>query len=183
MEVSASVRQLFQWHLRKFDAQHARHFSLVESPGITPLFTLSMVHIFSSFFLYPARREGDTGAHDRAHPEDGDDAAVAGRHDEEVARGRDCMTCGNVSDTSCALPCVTSAVILCPAADARHAGAHESHHAPEVCVHQQRGAAVRGGRHGTEAREAEAFHSEQLSIPTDCCAALLIVLLVLCLTS
>lgn len=40
---------------RKFDVHHARHFSLVESLTITPVFTLCMVHYFSSFCQYPGR--------------------------------------------------------------------------------------------------------------------------------
>lgn len=40
---------------KRFDKNHARHFSLVESLTITPLFALSMVHYFSIFCQYPTR--------------------------------------------------------------------------------------------------------------------------------
>lgn len=40
---------------KKFDKQHARHFSLVEAVTITPTFTLSMVHYLSMFSQHPSR--------------------------------------------------------------------------------------------------------------------------------
>ncbi|CAD2212684.1 hypothetical protein AGDE_10251 [Angomonas deanei] len=40
---------------KRFDKKHARHFSLVETLTITPLFTLSMVHYFSVFCQHPER--------------------------------------------------------------------------------------------------------------------------------
>ncbi|EPY27535.1 hypothetical protein STCU_05702 [Strigomonas culicis] len=40
---------------KRFDKNHARHFSLVESLTMTPLFALSMVHYFSVFCQYPTR--------------------------------------------------------------------------------------------------------------------------------
>lgn len=39
----------------RFDAAHARHFSLVEALTITPLFSLSMVHYFSLYCQYVSR--------------------------------------------------------------------------------------------------------------------------------
>lgn len=40
---------------QKFSPDHAKHFALLESASITPLYTLSIVHYFSVFGQYPGR--------------------------------------------------------------------------------------------------------------------------------
>jgi hypothetical protein len=42
---------------KKFDAAHAKHFALVESAAIVPVFALSMVHYFSAYTQFPDRAQ------------------------------------------------------------------------------------------------------------------------------
>ncbi|RNF01995.1 hypothetical protein TraAM80_06657 [Trypanosoma rangeli] len=167
---------------RKFDAQHARHFSFTDSLCITPLFALTMVHYFSSFFLYPTRRQmfpvlmTELARKTEAQLQWMD--VMAKRSPEGVIAWR-------------ALMAVTQ-VVLFPAwlllasfaPQLLHAMLERTNHILHqklACVSKDAPPFVQ--QYMTEAREAEAFHSQQLCIPTDYCAALLITLLVLYLTS
>lgn len=40
---------------KKFDSAHAKHFALVESAAIVPVFALSIVHYFSTYTQFPER--------------------------------------------------------------------------------------------------------------------------------
>ncbi|KEG11098.1 hypothetical protein DQ04_02981030 [Trypanosoma grayi] len=204
MEVPASVRQLFQWYPRKggeflgdmlaghnvfiadiprkFNAQHARHFSLVESLCITPLFTLSMVHYFSSFFLYPAQRKVIPVL-----------MTELTQKTETMQQWLDVMAKKSPADAiAWRAAMALTQVVLFPvwlllssfAPQLMHAMLERTNHITYqkcACINQEAPPFVEAAM--TQAREAEAFHSQQLSIPTDYCAALLIVLLVLYLTS
>ncbi|ORC83600.1 uncharacterized protein TM35_000631000 [Trypanosoma theileri] len=200
----ASLQRLFQWYPRKggeflgdllaghnlfiadiprkFDAQHARHFSLVESLCITPLFTLSIVHYFSGFFLYPAQRKVIPVL-----------MTELTRKTEAIHQWTDVMSKKSPGDAiAWRAGLVLSQVMLFPAwllfssfaPQLMHATLERTNHIlyqKYACITKDAPPFVE--KCMNEAREAEGFHSQQLNIPTDYCAAVLIILLVLYLTS
>ncbi|KAH9584214.1 hypothetical protein LSM04_004041 [Trypanosoma melophagium] len=201
---NSSVQRLFQWYPRKgggflgdllaghnlfiadiprkFDAQHARHFSLVESLCLTPLFTLSIVQYFSGFFLYPARRQVIPVL-----------MTELTRKTETIHQWTDVMGKSSPGDAIVwRAGLVLSQVMLFPlwlllsafAPQLMHATLERTNHILyQKCACISKGAPPFVEKCMNEAREAEVFHTQQLNTPTDYCTAVLIVALVLYLTS
>ncbi|EAN91750.1 hypothetical protein C3747_90g160 [Trypanosoma cruzi] len=167
---------------RKFDAQHARHFSLVESLCITPLFTLTMVHYFSSFFLHPKRWQMIpvlmTELARKTETQQQWMSVMEKKSPTDVVVWRASMSLMQIV----LFPACLLLSSLTP--QMMHAMLERTNHIVHqklACINKDAPPFVQ--KYMDEAREAEAFHSQQLCITTDYLAALLIVLLVLYLTS
>ncbi|RHW73006.1 hypothetical protein DPX39_040061300 [Trypanosoma brucei equiperdum] len=167
---------------RKYDVCHARHFSLLESLNIVPLFTLTVVHYFSTFLLFPSRRNMIpvlmTELTNKSKMEQEWLEALAAKSPADAVAWRAAM--------------LLSHLVLFPMFLILSAIAPQLVHATLERTNEilyQKYASISTGaptfvkKCMEDARDASTYHSMQLNISTDYVAALIIVVLVLYLNS
>nr|CCC92321.1 conserved hypothetical protein [Trypanosoma congolense IL3000] len=167
---------------RKYDVHSARHFSLIESLTIVPLFTLSMVHYFSTFLLFPGRSAMVTVLMTQlTHKAEGEQRwlnVLSEKSPGDAILWRVAMLLSHIVlfpiflILSAAAPQLTHATLE---------RANEILYQKYACI--SKGAPPFVEKCMEDARSAASYHSQQLSISTDYTAAAVIVLLVLYLNS
>ncbi|KAG8343331.1 hypothetical protein ERJ75_001231700 [Trypanosoma vivax] len=163
---------------RRFNVSTARHFSLVESLTITPLFALAIVHYFSCFLLFPRREKTlamlmDELTRKTAMQQKWHNVLVEKSPADAVA-WRVAMLISQITLfpffilLSAIAPQLTHATLERTNNILYQKYASISAHSPPFVEKSM-----------NDVREAAAFHSQQLGIATDYTAGVIVILLVL----
>lgn len=168
---------------KKFDKAHARHFSLVEGLTIVPLFTLTTVHYFSTFCQFPNRARlvpplcRELGAKTALQNEWMQ--VLQQKSPTDALAWRLAMLALQVG---CYPLCL---LLSCVAPQMVHATLEYTNHILATkyeCISAGPALAFIGAN-VAQCRSAEDFHRQQVTLPTDFGAAVVLLLMVFYLTS